>query len=224
MDSAITSLTPPNKLALAYARGDSRDVLVLLLAYDSRLAAIISNGKEPLIGQMRLAWWRDVIAKPASSRPTGEPLLAALSTLAPSIAEQVGQAMLQLTDAWGALLAEDIWSAEVLDRHASDKADAVFTHFADVVMPGRYDLQVVQAAGSYWTMATLLEQCRTEPHYDAVSAQLAAMQPVYRMPRALRPLSVLAFAALQDQQSRASNTQNGPWQGLRLIFNALTGR
>ncbi len=224
MNSSIEALSPPQLLALAYAKGDSHALLELLLAYDSRLAAIISNGKEPLIGQMRLAWWRDVIAKPLENQPRGEPLLASLSALQPSIAGIAGHAMLQLTSAWDALLADEIWSADILNHYADDRAEAVFKRFADAVMPGRYNLESVHATGRYWAIAMLLQYCQTKAQYDAVTAHLALMCPIYRMPRALRPLSVLAFAAQQYQQSRASNKQSGPVQGLRLIFNALTGR
>ncbi len=220
------SLKPPQSLALAYAKHDSRTFLELLLRFDVKLGSIIRNGKEPLIGQMRLAWWCDAIAKPAASRPSGEPILAALTNMGNTpIAEQTAEAMLQLVDAWGEMLAQEIWSDEVLDRHAQAKAVAVFCGFAGVITPGGFDQVAIRSAGEYWAIASLTHCCQNAAQYDAVNARLAAMTPHTRLPSALRPLSILAFAAKQDQAAQSrSMGQGNALRGLRLIFNALTGR
>jgi 15-cis-phytoene synthase len=220
------SLKPPESLALAYAKHDSRAFLELLLRYDVKLGSIIRNGKEPLIGQMRLAWWRESIAKPADMRPSGEPVLAALSNLdGTPLAEQTAQAMLQLTDAWGELLAQEIWTEEVLGRYAKAKASAVFLGFADVTTQGAYDEPAVRDVAEYWATTTLMLYCQNAAQHDAVMARLTAMTPRTRLPSVLRPLTILAFSAMQDQAAHNQSSGLGNvWQGLRLIFNALTGR
>jgi 15-cis-phytoene synthase len=52
---------PPQRLALAYTKQDLRLGFGLLLALDDRLEQIFRKAGEPLIAQMRLAWWNDVI-------------------------------------------------------------------------------------------------------------------------------------------------------------------
>jgi 15-cis-phytoene synthase len=215
------SLKPPQTLALAYARHDSRMFLELLLRFDVKLGSIIRNGKEPLIGQMRLAWWRDAIAKPAAMRPSGEPLLAVLTNIEDApLAEKAAQAMQQLADSWGELLAQEIWTKDVLDRHVQARAAAVFCGFADVTTQGAYDKTAVCRSGEYWATASLTQYCQNAEQHNAVTARLKAMTPRTRLPSVLRPLTILAFAAMQDQTIEQRNAR----QGLRLIFNALTGR
>ena len=221
MNSQNTALTPPSRLALAYAKGKSRAFLELLLTHDLRLAAIISNIKEPLIGQMRMAWWRDVIAKPAAQRPKGEPLLAQLTALGETTIGGIAQrAMLQLVDAWDVLLTDAIWTPEVLRHHAQFKAEAVFAGFADVMGLAEPSMTRITQAGEYWALAGLLRHCQTAPQYDAVTAALAAQPARCSLRRELRPLAILAFAARQEQAAGQGNLR----QGLRLIFSALTGR
>ncbi len=71
-------LTPPERLAVAYAPRALRPAWTGLLALDRRLADAARAGREPIMIQLRLAWWRDRLAEPAAARPRGEPLLAAL--------------------------------------------------------------------------------------------------------------------------------------------------
>ncbi len=71
-------LSPPERLAIAYAPRALRPAWTGLLALDRRLADAARAGREPIMIQLRLAWWRDRLAEKAADRPRGEPLLAAL--------------------------------------------------------------------------------------------------------------------------------------------------
>ena len=71
-------LDPLHRLILAYAKPADSSRYALLFALDSRFAQIIRSTSEPLIGQMRLTWWRDILTKPAEERPAGEPLVELL--------------------------------------------------------------------------------------------------------------------------------------------------
>jgi 15-cis-phytoene synthase len=226
MTDPENDLTPPQMLALAYARGDSRDFLALLLRYDRRLGAIIANGKEPLIGQMRLAWWRDVIARPAASRPLGEPLVAALTALeqAQGGGTAAAASMLLITDAWGGLLANEQWTTAVLADHLAARSAAIFGGYAAAKAgTGLRDGDVV-TAGRYWAACSLPEYCQTAAQHDAVTSHVTGMQPWYRLPATLRPLTILAFAAARQHWGQGSNASGNWLSGLRLIVNALTGR
>lgn len=88
------TLDPLERLAVAYAPRRVRAAWVGLLALDRRLAEAAREGREPLIVQIRLAWWRDRFAEPATAWPGGEPLLA---LLAPWDAER--SALTRLVDA-----------------------------------------------------------------------------------------------------------------------------
>jgi hypothetical protein len=79
-DEAISA---PQMLAIAYAPTLVQSRLRWLLRFDNRLQGILGRATEPIIAQMRLAWWRDTLRKAPQDRPKGEPLLAALHDLGP---------------------------------------------------------------------------------------------------------------------------------------------
>ncbi len=61
---------------------ERRAAMAALWAFAARLTRLLIDAREPLIGQIKLAWWRDMAAMLASdpgALPKGEPLLAELS-------------------------------------------------------------------------------------------------------------------------------------------------
>jgi len=83
-----------------------RPAVAALWALAERLSSLLREAREPMIGQIKLAWWRDMmtlLASNPSALPKGEPLLAELQ------ASWAGQAGLDtLVDAVETmLLAED---------------------------------------------------------------------------------------------------------------------
>lgn len=73
-----SALSPPERLAVAYAPRAYRPLWEGFLLLDRRLADAARVGRDPLMIQLRLAWWRDRFDSPASEWPAGEPLLALL--------------------------------------------------------------------------------------------------------------------------------------------------
>ena len=60
---------------------ERRAAIAALWALAERLTKLLQDAREPLIGQIKLAWWRDMMAMLASdpeALPKGEPLLADL--------------------------------------------------------------------------------------------------------------------------------------------------
>ena len=60
---------------------ERRAAIAALWALAGRLTKLLQDAREPLIGQIKLAWWRDMMAMLASdpeALPKGEPLLAEL--------------------------------------------------------------------------------------------------------------------------------------------------
>lgn len=60
---------------------DRRAALTALWALAERLTKLLNEAREPLIGQIKLAWWRDMmmlVASDPDALPKGEPLLAEL--------------------------------------------------------------------------------------------------------------------------------------------------
>ena len=60
-----------------------RAAMAALWGLAARLTRLLLDAREPLIGQIKLAWWRDMmvlVASDPASLPKGEPLLAELQT------------------------------------------------------------------------------------------------------------------------------------------------
>ena len=61
---------------------ERRVAIAALWAFAERLTRLLIDAREPLIGQIKLAWWRDMaamLARDPDSLPKGEPLLAELT-------------------------------------------------------------------------------------------------------------------------------------------------
>ncbi len=194
-----SDLAPPVRLAIAYARPDLRGAFSLLLRFDDRIAGIVGRSTEPMIAQMKIAWWYDAIAKAEDDRPKGEPLLIEVNEIG---GYEVVGAMQSLLDAWGLLLAEDQWSAKTLDAFAQGRADGIFRTYARWVG----DDTAVAELGKQWAIEDL--RLRFGNRVDAGSAHAPQRLP---MTRRLRPLTILALAVTSPT-------------GFRMMWHALTGR
>ena len=105
------------RLALAYAPGPSERDIFTLFALEAQFARFVSEANEPIIAQMRLAWWRDRFAEPVSDWPKGNPLLARLSNWGEAARDLQG-----VVDGWEALLAERPLGESPILAHAKGRA------------------------------------------------------------------------------------------------------
>ena len=212
MNLDFRHLAPPKRLALAYARRPEKEALALLLLFDVSLGQIVQRSSEPLIGQMRLAWWRDVMAKPANEMPGGEPLIGHLTVLQERHPHwRLNQHMLSVVEGWDALLALDEWTADVLQSHAKARAQGIFAGFVDISRANDGDRERSISLGTSWALADALQYCQTEEQNRTINAARVDIAEV-QLPRPLRPLSILAHA---------SNRAASP---AKLFWHALTGR
>jgi phytoene synthase len=73
---AVRAADRDRYLSALYASADKRDALLSLYAFNAEIAGIRDRIHEALPGEIRLQWWRDVIA--AGKPTTGHPLADAL--------------------------------------------------------------------------------------------------------------------------------------------------
>ena len=186
-------LPPLSRLAVAYAPAGARSLWTALVLFDHRLSRAVANASSPLLAQLKLAWWRDRMREAASRWPQGDPLLAAL---APFDAERV--ALETLVDAWESVIGEEgegKLGPGALERLGEARAGAVAAL-----------ARTLACAADPGAIATLT-RCWTMPE--------AQMSAAVRLPRALRPLIILANAP----QSGA-----GPAAMLRTVRLGMFGR
>jgi phytoene synthase len=168
-------LTPPQRLAIAYAPKVTGAQLEWLLRFDQRLQGILARAREPMIAQLRIAWWRDMLGKSVGERPSGEPLLAELAALEQST---VTEAALLLVDGWELMVGEP--DADEQQRSASMRAEAIFGAFAGWAACSDAEREIALSLGRGWARQG------DGQHRTTV--------------RKLRPLSILAFAAYLERE------------------------
>lgn len=73
------SYEPDRYLAATLAAEPARAALITLAAYAADLARIAATAKQPMLGEIRLQWWRDTLDSIASTERSGSPLADALA-------------------------------------------------------------------------------------------------------------------------------------------------
>ena len=159
-------------LALTAALPQDRELLDVLLTFDRRLERIAETSSEPMLGQIRLAWWRDTLT--AETPPAGEPLIARIQALRARLDWPITEPMLMMIDGWEARLLTPGDRASF----AAGRGEGLFHAFA-----GPEAQDGMPAAARCWALAGR-EQNDTGPDIRALR----------RWPRRLRPLSLLALA------------------------------
>ncbi|WP_296738550.1 phytoene/squalene synthase family protein [Mesorhizobium sp.] len=74
---AVRAADHDRYLSALYAPAEKRDALVALYAFNAEVASVRDRIHEPLPGEVRLQWWRDVIAAEGEAE-TGHPIADAL--------------------------------------------------------------------------------------------------------------------------------------------------
>jgi len=176
------SLAPLQRLALAYAPAACRADWLTVLALDARLAAVIRQSREPVLGQIRLAWWREKLEGLSADKPPAEPLLARIAEFGG------GEGLVPLVNGWEALLGEPPLSAETFGEFAGGRAQAL------VWLAARHGGNVAAAnmLGRRWALADLaLHLGEPDEQNEAAALRITLPPLVGGAGRALRPLAIL---------------------------------
>jgi phytoene synthase len=185
------SLLPEAELALAWSSPKVRGPLTMAFRLDRRLARIVARTTEPMLGQMRLAWWRDALGTPVAERPRGDAVLDGLSQhWAGSEA-----AMIAMVDGWEVLVtAEHLGHAEIATF--GSHRGAFFSALHDG--GGSFAEERVAAAAFRWALADAAAGVSDQGERTLlIETALARSDIAVRLPKALRGLAVLEALALR---------------------------
>lgn len=161
-------LDPKHRIALVYVPKSARAAWLALLQFESKLADVARPGRDPIMVQLRLAWWRDRLAETSERWPVSEPVLALLKAW-----QGRHQGLLPLVDGWEALI-----MGEDDGRELAEGRVKAYAALADLL--GVTSLDAVHAAVR---------------HIDDPDAATQLPSP---MPRAMRPLAVLRAFAVRE--------------------------
>ena len=211
----IASISVERRLALAYAPAPTRAMWLGLFALDARLGAVVRAAHEPLLAQIKLAWWRDELTKPAEARALGEPLLALLDSWSDQTA-----ALRALVDGWEVLLSDEPLSSSAMIQVADARAQACSGLAALLDLTAA--IPEVERAARGWALAEL-GAALSDPEQIATAISLNAQLDWRRaqLPREMRPLQVLH--GLAARQRGMGPLMPGPIAGLRAVRLGLFG-
>jgi phytoene synthase len=150
---------PDRYLAALLAAPAARDGLLALAAFSAELGRIGQLvTREPMMGEIRLQWWRDALASPDPQTRTGNPIADALREAAVRHALPA-PLLLSMIDAHASdLQAEPFASEAALERYLADAEAAQFNLAARMAGgPAGADLEVASAsAGRAYGLVRLL--------------------------------------------------------------------
>jgi 15-cis-phytoene synthase len=177
----IDTLPQLLRLALAYAPASARSQLLTLLALDRRLGSIVRSSHEPMLAQLRLAWWREQVTVDQGGRPQGEPLLAALEHWRGPSAVLAG-----LADGWEGMTG----NAPLAPSAFAGLADARAAGFAALAIPAEQAKAL--RMGRNWALFDIATHLSHPAERQSALALARAQDWRHEaLPRALRPLAVL---------------------------------
>jgi phytoene synthase len=218
----MTALDPDRTLALAYVPSRRREALGALWRLDAALGAVLAGGREPAIAQIKLAWWREALARLDSAPAPAEPVLQSLEqhVLPLGVA---GNELAALEEGWAVLLTADALAEDELQAYGAGRGAAMFGLSARLL--GREPDAGQLRAGEGWALADL---ARHSGEPDAGAAMAAARDKFAgtRWPRPLRPLGMLAVLAQRDAERGLEDieVQGSPGRMMRMLRHRLTGR
>lgn len=216
-------LDPDRALALAYVPAARRPAVDALWRLDAALSSVLSTGREPMISQIRLAWWREALETLDRERAPAEPVLRALAehVLPAGVS---GAELAAMEAGWTLLLSPEPLSAADLALYASARGGLLFRATARLLgeaAPG----PGVEAGGGAWALIDLARHSTDAPDAEAAAEAAARIAPS-RWPPRLRPLGMLAVLALRDADPARPRwePQGAPRRMLRMARHRLTGK
>jgi len=210
VEISAENLSPELQIAVAHTPPAQRDALRIFLELDARLARIVGSTSEPILGQMRLAWWREMLGKPIAERPTGDAVLDGIGL------HWQGRetALIQLVDGWEHMLAESFDATAALAFGQGRAAP-----FAEIGGNG-----VGKATGQRWALLDAALHVPPGPDRDILSGLAKEIDVTGPLPKALRGLTILDALVRRSIRRGIRPLMEGRSASLFIIRASIFGR
>lgn len=212
-------LPPELQLALAHTPVINRSALRIFFDFDLRLARIISGTSEPMLGQMRLAWWRDTLAKPVAERPEGDVVLDAIGKHWTGREPQ----LIKLVDGWEHLLAEAPLGEENARFFAEGRVAALQGVFGEDA--NKWDDVGAAVPAWHWALADLARHVSIDEEREMLVriGREKSANP-RRLPSPFRGVAVLGALALRSLKKGGRPLMDGRGASITALRAAIFGR
>ena len=183
-------------LALTYVPLPNRGALAALFSIDRAMGDVVRTTKEPMLGPIRLAWWRERLEELDDGGAPAEPRLQqAANELVPRGVN--GRELAALESGWLRMFDPFPWTVQTSEA-IWFRGNLLFGLGARLL--GRAD-ERIQGAGGLWTLVDAARHC-SDPQSRAMLVEQARSftrgLTGVRFPGPLRPLSMLAVLAIRD--------------------------
>jgi phytoene synthase len=216
-------LDPDRILALSYVPTAARPAIEALWRLDVTMGAVLASS-QPMIGRIKLAWWREALEALDRGPPTPEPMLQSVAAkLLPHGFR--GAELAALEEGWAILATDAPLHAADIDDYAVARGRALFRLSARLLDRDAGD--EVGQGGEAWALVDLARHSRnvSEAAAALAAARIRLDRPVQRWPSRLRPLGMLVMLARRDAAHEgAFEPQGSPARMVRMLRHRLTGR
>ncbi len=211
-------------LALSYVPAPDRGPLSALFVIDAAMGDVVRTTREPMLGPIRLAWWRERLEEIDAGVPAPpEPRLQAVEReLVPR--GVTGTDLAALEGGWLRLFDPFPWTIETSEA-IWFRGNLLFGLGARIL--GQPD-ERIQAAGGLWALVDAARHCSDSDSRVTLIEQARTFARGLGgtgFPSALRPLSVLAALAIRDvRRGEPFEAEGTPGRAAALLSHRLIGR
>ncbi|WP_379550504.1 hypothetical protein [Qipengyuania sp. DGS5-3] len=214
MGTTVTEIPEAQRLSLAHAPAGHRGQWLAFFSLDHALGRIVAGTSEAILGQMRLAWWRDQLGAPIETRPKGNPILSNISEFWAGYEKP----LIELVDSWELLLVTDVMDDGALESFAQGRV-APFKALAKRANSACHKSLIANAARC-WALTDLsLHLSDTDGRKNVQRLVKEHTQVNGALDRSMRPLTILeglSVRALKQGRTSLVGDRLSPLFALRL--------
>jgi phytoene synthase len=212
-------LSDEARLALAYTKPVLRDALRIFLEFDGRLARLVSGTSEPMLGQMRLAWWRDTLGMTISERPGGDEVL-----------DEIGRhwrgaepSLVALVDGWENMLVAPPLTREAALAFAEGRARGL-AGLANLHEGHEPEADSIADAGRVWAIADAVSHVSKGEERDTLLELGRNLPAPSRLSGPFRGVAVLGALGTRALAAGGIPLMSGRGAALAALRAGLLGR
>jgi phytoene synthase len=197
-----------------------------MFALDSKLGEVVRTTSEPMLGKIRLAWWRERLLELDEGRVVAEPTLEALAEVV-STTEVTGAALTELVGGWEALLPPFPCDPDAPGLVAT-RGNYLFGYSASILGASRNDMERAGVAGAIWALVDSAKRVwdkGTGEYLLTTAREVCDVWEESVVPLSIRPLVMLGLLARRDlERWPRMEREASPGRAWLMIRHRLTGR
>ena len=211
-------------LALTYVRPRDRGALAALFAIDRAMGDVVRSTKEPMLGPIRLAWWRERLEE--LDEPGAAPAEPRLQAVARELIPRgvTGRELAALETGWLHLFDPFPWTVQTSEP-IWFRGNLLFGLGARAL---RCADERIQSAGGLWALVDAARHCSDAQSRAVLIEQAGTFArglAGVRFPGPLRPLSMLAALAARDcRRGEPFEREGSPARAAAMLRHRFSGR